>query len=542
MPWAFQTADQQPMTEVRAPIPTTTHHKTAWVWGGALTVALCLLFMIGTPSAPFWLVSSALLLTWWLWAFKHLLPAFACLVFVWVTVYARASIPMLQVEGGSHRGGLLLGDLMWLLFMLAWTTVQLRSRRGRLSTALTSTTIISIPLVAYVLLSILLPLAGILLYSYPFSYITPSIRLLQLVAFSVLTYQMIKTYGWTTVMQYLLWTLAISGLANAVQALLQILVTMNIAPKEYVVLDRIYAERFQRNVFYYPRTTGLWVSPMQYGPFGMFLLLTVEALRLAGVPVNKGLKILLYFSSLFALLTSASRAGVGGAALGLLAIYCVMFVRAITSCNTAVLFNLALHLLKVALTIGLAVLISILVLPKMLVDRITLMGIVLLHGAQQDPNASVRLDLWHKALDTYEQEYIWGTLIPPSFVARDYVGDYIHNFYIDSIVQGTPLYLFVFLFFLVLTLWRGWQMCTGSSSAPMVASGLAVIGAAVGLAFVQLTDNKIHMAQFWIPVGFALMRQGRWDESYTSRQGFPTAAQKHSLRSKLYDSAAVDGR
>jgi hypothetical protein len=113
--------------------------------------------MLETPSVLFWLAAGALLLCWWLWALKHPLPAFACLVFVWATVYARASLPMFQVEGGDNRGGLALGDLMWLLFVAAWAIVWLRTKYGRFSASFLDTNIISLPLVAYVALSIILP-------------------------------------------------------------------------------------------------------------------------------------------------------------------------------------------------------------------------------------------------------------------------------------------------------------------------------------------------------------------------------------------------
>ena len=511
MSWAYPVANRRMVSnpEARLHSPEAVGSSVAWLFGGALTVALCLLFVLGTPSAPFWLATSALLLSWWVWAFKHPLAAFACLVFVWVTVYARASLPIFQVEGGDNRGGLALGDIMWLLFTTAWTIAWLRMGRGRFSASLINTNIASVSLIAYVLLSIVLPLLGILLHNYPLSYITPGIRILQVAMLSVAICQLIGTYGLTAVVQCLLGTLALSGLLHAVQALLQILVFMEIAPVEWLVLDHMYKERFAQSWFHYPRTTGLWVTPMQYGPFGMFLLLMVEAWTLVGMPLSRGLKAILYVSALCALLTSASRAGIVGAAAGLLMMYLALTACFLLMGNAEGLFNLASVALKRAVGIAVVLLFVGAVVPEVLLQRVALLGTVATQGAQYDPNTAERLELWREALNTYEQGYVWGTLVPSSFVVRHEVGNYTHNFYIDLILQGTPFYLFVFLLMLVSFVWRGWQMCTESKTSSVVASGLSVIGATIGLAFVLLTDNKIHMAQFWIAIGFGLIRRGQ---------------------------------
>ena len=437
------------------------------------------------------------------------MPAFACLVFVWATVYARASLPMFQVEGGDNRGGLALGDLMWLLFVTAWGIAWLRTARGRFSASLINTNIASVLLIAYVFLSIVLPLLGILLHNYPLSYITPGIRILQVATLSVTICQLIGTYGSMAFVQCLLGTLALSGLLHAVQALLQILVFMEIAPVEWLVLDHMYKERFSQSWFHYPRTTGLWVTPMQYGPFGMFLLLMVEAWTLVGMPLSKGLKAILYVSALCALLTSASRAGIVGAAAGLLMMYFALTARFLLTGNAEGFLNLAYVALKRAVAIAVVLLFVSAVVPEVLLQRVALLGTVATQGAQYDPNTAERLDLWREALNTYEQGYVWGTLVSPSFVVRQEVGNYTHNFYIDLILQGTPFYLFVFLLMLVSFVWQGWQMCTESKTSSVVASGLSVIGATIGLAFVLLTDNKIHMAQFWIAIGFGLIRRGQ---------------------------------
>ena len=509
MHWAYEIVNRQSSAKAYAPMHTATNSRTAWLFGGVLTVALCLLFMLETPSVLFWLAAGALLLCWWLWALKHPLPAFACLVFVWATVYARASLPMFQVEGGDNRGGLALGDLMWLLFVAAWAIVWLRTKYGRFSASFLDTNIISLPLVAYVALSIILPLVGILFHSYPFSYITPSIRILQVAVLSVATYQLIRTYGVTAVMQCLLGILALSGLLHAVQALLQILVSMETIPVEWVVLDHVYKERFSLSWFGYPRTTGLWVSPMQYGPFGMFLLLMVEAWTLAGMSLSRGLKATLYLSSLWALLSSASRAGIIGAAAGLLVMYLVLTARFLFWRDAERFLNLASAALKRVVAIAVALLFVSAVVPEVLLRRVALLGTVATQGAQYDPSTAARLDLWREALNTYEQGYVWGTLVYPSFVVRQEVGNYTHNFYIDLILQGTPFYLFVFVLTLVSFWWQGWRMCLRSKTSSVVAAGLFVIGATIGFALVQLTDDKIHMAQFWIAIGFGLMRQRR---------------------------------
>ena len=509
MSWAYPVANRGMASnpEARLHSPEAIGSSAAWLFGGTLTVALCLLFMLGTPSAPFWLATNALLLSWWVWAFKHPLAAFACLVFVWVTVYARASLPMFQVEIGGSRGGLTLGDLMWLLFVTAWGISWLRTGRGRFSTSLLDTHFAFALLVAYVSLSIILPLLGTLLYNYPLSYVTPGIRTLQVAMLSVVTCQLIRTYGLTTVVQCLLGTLALSGILHAVQALLQILVFMKIASVEWLVLDHVYQERFSQGLFIYPRTTGLSVSPMVYGPFGMFLLLIVEAWVLARMPLSKGLKVTLYLSALWALLTSASRAGIVGAAAGLLMIYLVLTARSLLWGNAEGLFNLASAALQRVVAIAVVLLFVRAVVPESLLQRVALLGTVATQGAQYDPNTAERLDLWREALDAYERRYVWGTLASPSFIAKHEVGNYTHNFYIDLILQGTPFYLFVFLLMLVSFVWQGWQMCTESKTSSVVASGLSVIGATIGLAFVLLTDNQIHAAQFWIAIGFGLIRR-----------------------------------
>ncbi len=478
----------------------------AWLIGAGLTVALCLLFMLGMPSATFWAVAGFLLLAWGLWAWKYPLPAFACLVFVWITVYNRAALPVFQVEGLGNRGGVALGDLLWIICFGIWLLQRVRLSRWHFAFSIERVDILLVYLVPYLLLSVLLPILGVLMGGWSPSFAIPGVRHLQWVSLALMSYWAVRTHGLEHLWRVMLWVFVVASIAHTLHALIQLLAPLGVLSSDWLILDKEFAQRFTATWFFYPRTTGLLVNPNSYGLFGAVVLLLLSACLLARLRLRFGATWLLGLSGLWAVLSSASRSAIVGLVSGALVLGAIVLMRAMLTHDERYLVRLAGFTGKVVIVLGIVPALADALLPSHLLERVVLLAGVVMEGAEIDPNAIGRFDLWESALQAYETEFVWGTWVPAGYALKSPVDSY----YVSLLVQGTPLYLLVFLIALLGVLWRGWQM-TLTSLPLTVAAGLALIAIEALIAASSLTLSPLLETQtltsFWLLVGAGLAFQ-----------------------------------
>jgi hypothetical protein len=458
--------------------------------------------MLMEPSGTLWLLSALLLIGWSVWAWFHPLAAFGCLVWVWITVYARASLPLFQVEGLGNRGGLALGDLLWLAFIGLWLARALLSEKIPLKLPKWYIDPLLLGLLPYLGLSVLLPLLGVLGGWSP-SFAIPGLRHLQWVSFAWIGYALCRQYGMLPLGRSTLIIFTLSGILHAAHALIQLLVPLGVLPSDWLVLDQTFASRFAVTWFFYPRTTGLLVNPNSYGLFGMVLLLIWGACLLARVRLGRGLSAFLVLSGLWAMLTSASRTAIVGLTAGAFLLWAAVLLKGVATRDRKDVAQAVGLLLKVVSVLIAGFTLTALLLPPHLFQRLAMLTEIITAGAEVDPNAVGRFDLWASALQAYEERYVAGTWVPAGYA----LASPIDSYYVTLLVQGTAIYLMAFLVWLFVLLMRGWQMT--QATVPVVAAiGLATIGLNASVAATSLTLSPLLEPQvltpFWLLTGFGL--------------------------------------
>ncbi|CUU37331.1 MAG: O-antigen ligase family protein [Armatimonadetes bacterium] len=468
----------------------------AWLSGMGLTSALSLLFMLGIPSPIFWVTAGSLLIAWGLWAWLYPLPAFACLISVWTTVYQRTTIPLLPGEGGDSLSGISLGDLMWGAYISGWLWRGLHFQRESKNPPAVPFNFITALMVPYLILSMILPILGVLAYGFPPSFAFIVARHLQWLSFALLGYWVIKVYGWKPIFIALVFAYTISVFADWTYSAIQLMVSAGTLTKDYLALDNTFAERFHMGSFFYFRTSGLQTNPNAHGAFGaialtfficsfLFRLREVVTLRLTG--------------SLLAaliLLTSGSRGAILAFCVNLIILCFIAASHALVHRRHQFLLRLLLSFLGLALALCLVLPLVWATTPHALQRLQLSLSFVLDQGL--DENAATRIENWQLALTKLETEFPLGTWVPADYAT----GISIHNRYISLLAQGLPFYLLAFIMTLCAPLLAGYKMSL--HEAPYVGViGMFAMSSIIFLSVFWLTENYSQPLPLWLLLGIS---------------------------------------
>lgn len=478
-------------------------YHSHWLVGLLTTASLSILFLLMEPSASFWAMSAFLLLLWGLWAWRHPFSAFASLIFVWVTLYTRTTIPMFQVEGSGNRGGIILGDLLWVVFAGVWLAHFALNPRSTLPIMRERVGFLLLLLIPYIGLSVLLPILGVLAGA-PASFAIPGVRHLQWVSFAWFGYWFARRMGILELLKMVFAVLSIAGICHTLYSLVQLLVFSETLPYTWLELDRLYRQRFAFSWFFYPRTTGLLVNPNSYGLFGSVLLIFLTALILSGMQLNPLLKALSGVCGLWAVATSASRSGLTGLTAGVVILLAIAYLKAVFYSDWHQVSRVVGLTLKVLLSVVGSVGVLLFLFPSNLFDRFSLLMLTFFEGASADPNAIGRFELWQGAIQLYEERFPWGSWVPLGYIT----GNPIDSYWVTLLVQGTPVYLFAFLAFLVGVLWHGVNLAFTTTERSLVGYIGAGISVMVGVSSFTLSPilQPEMLVPFWTLVGLLLAK------------------------------------
>jgi hypothetical protein len=475
------------------------HPLFGWGIGLGLTFLLGALFSWAAFSAHIGALSGLLLIGWAIWAWCYPQLALACLLLVWLTLYQRASLPLLQMEGGWNRGGLSLGDLLWFVFALIWLIQYASTRNGLRFAVGKCSTLFTLLLMLYLGFSVLLPLLGGLVGGWPPSYAIPGLRHLQWASFALFSGWLVRQDGILPTWRLLLTVFTLAGILHALYALLQLLVPLGIAPSEWLLPDQIFAQRFATTWFFYPRTTGLLVNPNSYGLFGAVLLLLLSASLLSRASPGVGKGVLMGIASVWAVATSASRSALVGLAVGLFVIATMSVLQAILKRDEKGILSGIGFVMGLLLITGITLATLWLLLPPHLLNRVALVLSVALEGSAVDPNAIGRLDLWEQGLQAFEERFPFGTWVPAGYA----LGIPLDSYYVSLLVQGTPLYLGLFLLLLGGIMRLAWRK--GFVNKPLMGgAGLALAGVAILIGVASFTLSPLQEPQTLVPFWFLL--------------------------------------
>lgn len=475
-------------------------------FGVLLTFILVGLFVLGEPTTLFWLLASTGLFLWSLWAFRQPVYAFSALLFVWITVYSRSTIPIFQVEGPGNRGGIALGDFLWLV--LAGAVLLKTLLRGIRLPKTPTVSVYTLLVAPYIILASILPLLGVTFEDWPLSYGLPGIRHLQWASFAFLAFCLARQFGAATVIYLLFTSVLLATVFHTVYSGLQVFASMELIPWEYLILDQLFSERFVETWFYYPRATGLLINPNSYGLLGALVFVIFVASILSGLRLGKRYKILMISGALWAVLVSGSRSAV----LGILVALVIMYLSLLGTVGLergGKLLGRALRFgLFIVFTLTPLVTLAFAALPEVLRERLLRIAGILSQGAEVDPNATGRIEMWFEAIAEYWLNYPFGTLVPPSYA----LWLAIDSYYVVTLTQGTPIFLFSFLLFLFGAMLLGFSLLNRSSVESKWV-GLTLLGFSGVVAGASFTLSPLLQAQvialFWslLGLGFAMVKR-----------------------------------
>lgn len=472
----------------------TSRSALSWVLGGTFTLALSFSYA-GAAVVPFpaW-VSSVGIVLWGVWAFRYPNEAFGVLLLLWFTFYSRAVIPMFHGTEGAARGGLGLGDLLWFAYSLVWIAhwglrVKFSLRPAELLVAI---------LLLYFGVAFLLPLLGVWLAGYPLTYAVPSLRPLQWSSFVLWGYWFYSAYGARWLSHTVVRAIVIASVLHALYALLQMLVWQGYLPAEWLALDLVYEQQFAMSWFYIQRATGLFVNPNTYGLWGATCIIVLAAMLVGRLPIATTHVLVLALTGIWAIAMAASRTAVVGLVVALVIIIIATLIQ--HHSRKASFKNRFSSLIAWGGMVVIVVITVFVAAPDYYVERLAKILLVVAQGAEADPNAVGRLELWDRYLRAYEYQYPLGSWVPPSYVL-DITAD---NYYLELAVQGTLIYTSILVSLLFTILVYSLQLARSPDSARatigIMAAGLVVFYGVAGIAL-SLTGR---MELLWLLVGVLL--------------------------------------
>lgn len=439
-----------------------------------------LLIVTGAVGGLLWLVLSA----------RRPLAAYLVMLFVFVVAYNRLSLQVAQVEGQGDRGNLSLGDVLWLGLAVGYGWAGWRNRRGRWGVPRPAWL-----LLPYLALASLLPVLGVMVRDWPWSYAVPGFRQVEWASFGVLAFALCRRHGPALVLRRMAAVLCGAGLVHLAYGLVQLGYSVGALGGIWILLDTLYAIQHGAAWFFYPRLTGLMVNPNSYGLWGAMLFTLAAALALEGRAARWPLLLALVVPALFALFLSSSRSA-------LLSTACAMAVL-----GACALFSprLAVRGVKIGTAFLLVLVVALPTLlplaPEQVQNRLASFSEVYSEGADADVNAAGRVAAWHEVWDKYITEYPFGTWVPLGY-ATNLVAD---SFYLQSLAQGTVVFTLAWLGALYGAGMLGWRAYRMALHPWEAAAGLALAGWAGFMAGSNLTLSVMHnvplVCLFWALAG-----------------------------------------
>ena len=242
------------------------------------------------------------------------------LVFVFMTANVRLGIVQMGVDNaGGIRGWIYVGDILFLGFVIAAVSRRRLTASRRRNALVAAPVLLMMP---YVLLSIALPVLGVVARGLPASYALPGVRWTQWLILAYIAYVLAKQRG-VAVAHSLSRTVMLVALPHAVYALLQLgYYQLRVVPSAFVAWDEHYVMQnfagVASNSWFGWRVTGLQVNPNLYGLIAAFVMIAI----LSRVLTNSGTSLRLVYVSVVAsalgILLSGSRT-----ALVMLVVACV---------------------------------------------------------------------------------------------------------------------------------------------------------------------------------------------------------------------------
>ena len=409
------------------------------ILGALISVLLIVVFCMGNYVPHFWIIVSLTGIIWLLWAVVNPLYASTIFMFVIFNMPSRAAVYVFPLEGYPGRGAIFLHDFMWLWLVLSiFIRLFLEYKKGlhKYSLALPSVFYFIAP---FVFLSVILPFIGVAAFDWPVSFATPGVRFVQWSSIVLIWAYLSSSYGRDRIVKTLFMLMSVSCYSQALYSLFQFMVAYGGWPSYLTYFDYLYASAFPKNYFILARCTGLDVIPSGLGIRGTTFLAWILGVILVKTKIDIRQTFFVIVCSVWMLLCSGARTPVFGA----LAVIIAFLILSLLGMKRTRVYRLSLvvSVVIVALCLGWFYL-SLYSVP--LVERFANVAALFRANGDLDPGLEDRIQLWQVSLG-YLSEHPMGTMVAPTYA----LSVPVDNSYIYSIAQGSILYLFSFLLFIV---------------------------------------------------------------------------------------------
>lgn len=482
-------------------------NRYKWLFIGLLFMVLSLLILYFSINANIFYFGALLLaaICWVTLCLNKPFVGFQLLLFEFIVFYPRWQIGVISVAGPGNRGVLAMGDFLWLGFLIS-LVICYGKRKLCLRASLPLYLWLMIP---FNVLAVFLPVLGVMVGDWPLSYAVPGLRHLQWMSFGLAGGLLVSDQGMENYLRGLIKVIVSAGAVHFIYSMIQLSFYLGLLSRRWVYLDDLFTLQNEWSWFFYPRVTGLLVNPNSYGLFCAFLLI-VSMLVFIHKPIPKWR---LYFWLTFVpaisgLILSASRSALIGLGVALTIIALNYYFTKQIPCR---LFGL------VVLFILIAVLLIMIwpLIPGDLQGRFARFINVFSAGAEADINALSRVEEWRRLWSLYLNECPLGTLVPPSYA----LGSAVDSFYVQTTMQGTPLYTLFWLLFMMALLCFAWGNYSkgnlSKTSYSLILTGWTgvLLGGSIG---VTAMLNPTLLALFWTMFGAIWAESKR---SYTVHPG-----------------------
>jgi len=405
--------------------------------GLGTSLALILFFMTGVLDTLSTLFVLGLLYIWALWSTSRPLLAFGVIVFIWVNLFSRTSIFLVPLEGNVNRGYLYLGNVLLIIFALSYVMKELMVRTNGTISGHDSWKGFAFAM-PFLLLSVLLPLFGIIGGTWPISYASTSVRSIQWFIIASISFLLCKKYGQVSVVRMVFNVLIISCIIQGLYASFQFYYLYN-NKVAYLYLDRVFIKTHPENEVEFYRATGLTANPNSLGLLSLIFVDLLFSMLLSRNKVNP-------FVLAFAGLSSAWITIISGSRTALVTLTClsafVLFIDIIRR-NRFSLASRIWFIAAMSLFLAISLAIAFYLTPA-LAERILAAFNPTAGGLTSDVSFLTRLQLWKECF-AYLYEHPFGTLVPPVYALNTVVDSY----WVYVVTQGSFLYLLAFVLFLL---------------------------------------------------------------------------------------------
>ena len=459
------------------------------------SVSLLLILLIGLLSASFptYILAGMLIFSacmgWVWWSKRHLLDAFVITLFIVVLVSSRLEVRILSLGGAADRGFISLADPLWLGLIISFL---LRKTKIRFPWS-------ALGVLPYITFAIVLPIIGII-GEFPFSYMTPAMRIFQWASFGYMTYIIGKEYGIQIVFRRISSVMLWASIIHFLYASIQYMASTGFISRTFLWLDQVYAVSHETSWFYFPRLTGLFVNPNSYGNFcSLAALFAIALLVVRPSWASSTFLSISLITSIAGILMSGSRSGILAFFVGSLVIFFIALQRV----------SKFLSLVKIVSILCFIAIISFVLLPvvpygEIIFTRFERILSIIEKGIIVESNALIRVEMWKEACNIYTTYYPFGTGVPPSYA----FGMAIDSYYVVTLTQGGPLFTLAFLIMLATVAGAGYT-CWRLSQPTLQALGLTTLGftssMAVGSLFCSPPLQSFLIISFWSLTGLVFI-------------------------------------